>query len=267
MTEFVHYQQRNRIVTLTLDDAPTRNAISNGQQCAALVAAAQRAAVDTSVSVIILTGAHGAFCAGGNVKHMLDGEGLGRRATSVATRDDYRHEIQSVIRTLWEIEKPIIAAVNGPAAGAGCDITTACDIRIASHAAKFASSFVKLGLIAGDGGTWLLPRAVGFSKAAEMVFTGDTLNAEQALQCGLVSQVVPAEQLLDEAHALAERIAANPLQALKLSKRLLRESQHMRLPEILELSAAFQALLHETSDHREAVTAFIEKRKPTFTHR
>jgi 2-(1,2-epoxy-1,2-dihydrophenyl)acetyl-CoA isomerase len=267
MPEFVHYQQRGRVVILTLDAPDSMNAFSSQEDCDALVAAALRAAQDPGVSAIILTGAGKAFSAGGNVKNMLAGNRIGRAETALATRDHYRKAIQSIPRTLWEIEKPIIAAVNGAAVGAGCDLATACDIRVASPHAKFASSFVKLGLISGDGGCWLLPRVVGFSKAAEMAFTGDTLDAEQALQCGLVSAIVPADELLEHAYTLAARIAVNPLPALRLTKRLLRESQHTRLPDMLELSAAYQALLHETDDHREAVTAFIEKRTPVFTHK
>jgi enoyl-CoA hydratase/carnithine racemase len=139
-----------------------------------------------------------------------------------------------------------------------------CDIRIASEAASFAESFVKVGLIPGDGGAWLLPRVVGMSKAAEMTFTGDAVNAAEALACGLVSLVVPVDRLMDEARSLASRIVANPGGALRLSKRLLREGQHMRLESLLEMSAGFQALAHKTPQHVEAVNAFVEKRKPVF---
>lgn len=267
MSEFVHYEQRDRVVTLTLDSPDTLNAFGGQADCDALVEAALRAGDDPDVSVIILTGAGRAFSAGGNVKNFLAGNKIGRGETPIGTRDHYRKAIQSIPRTLWEIEKPIICAVNGVAVGAGCDLTTACDIRIASPNARFASSFVKLGLISGDGGAWLLPRVVGFSKAAQMAFTGDALSAEEALACGLVSEIVPAERLLERAHEIAQRIAANPLPALRLTKRLLHESQHMRLGEMLELSAAYQALLHESEDHREAVTAFIEKRAAEFKHR
>jgi enoyl-CoA hydratase/carnithine racemase len=136
-----------------------------------------------------------------------------------------------------------------------------CDIRIASDRARFAESFVKLGIIPGDGGAWLLPRAVGLSKAAEMAFTGDPIDAADALACGLVSKVVPPERLIDEARALAARIAANPGPALRMAKRLMREGQHMRLDSLLELSAAFQALAHHTPEHGAAIDAFIASMK------
>jgi enoyl-CoA hydratase/carnithine racemase len=185
-------------------------------------------------------------------------------SSPLALRTWYREGIQRVATALYNLEVPTIAAVNGPAIGAGCDLTCMCDIRIASEAASFAESFVKVGLIPGDGGAWLLPRVVGMSKAAEMTFTGDAVNAAEALACGLVSLVVPVDRLMDEARSLASRIVANPGGALRLSKRLLREGQHMRLESLLEMSAGFQALAHKTPQHVEAVNAFVEKRKPVF---
>jgi enoyl-CoA hydratase/carnithine racemase len=133
-----------------------------------------------------------------------------------------------------------------------------CDIRIASVHAKFAASFVKIGIAPGDGGAWWLPRAVGMAKAAEMVFTGDVIDAAEALACGLVSKVVPAEKLMADAGDLAARIAANPHHALRLSKRLLRESEHLSLESLLELSAAFQGMLYHTEDRKKAVAALVE---------
>ncbi|XKH38395.1 enoyl-CoA hydratase-related protein [Azospirillum doebereinerae] len=160
---------------------------------------------------------------------------------------------------------PVIAAVNGPAIGAGCDLACMCDLRIASEAARFAESFVKVGIVPGDGGAWLLPRVVGFSKACEMAFTGDSIDAAEALACGLVSKVVPPAELLPAAQALAKRIAVNPAHAVRMTKRLLREGRHVRLDTLLEMSAAMQALAHATADHREAVDAMLGKRPPTFT--
>jgi enoyl-CoA hydratase/carnithine racemase len=162
------------------------------------------------------------------------------------------------------IEVPVIAAVNGPAIGAGCDLACMCDIRIAGESAKFAESFVKLGLVPGDGGAWLLPRVIGFSRACEMAFTGDMIDAAQALACGLVSKVVPDADLLDAARSLAARIAANPPHAVRMTKRLFREAQRASLSAILDTSAAAQALCHATADHHEAVSAFLEKRPPLF---
>jgi enoyl-CoA hydratase/carnithine racemase len=139
-----------------------------------------------------------------------------------------------------------------------------CDIRVASETATFAESFVRVGIVPGDGGAWLLPRAVGRSKAAEMAFTGDPLNAEQALAAGLISQMVAPTELMGAALALAQRIARNPGSILRMTKRLLREGERSTLESLLELSASFQALAHSDPDHHEAVRAFVEKRPPQF---
>jgi len=137
-------------------------------------------------------------------------------------------------------------------------------MQIAFERASFAENFLGLGLMPGDGGAWLLPRIIGSSAAAELTYTCEVLDAQWALGCGLISQLVPHDQLIPAARKLAERIANNPPQALRLVKRLLRESQRARLPELLELAAAFQALMHESEDHAEAVTACLEKRKAIF---
>ncbi|MNT36179.1 1,2-epoxyphenylacetyl-CoA isomerase [compost metagenome] len=139
-----------------------------------------------------------------------------------------------------------------------------CDIRVASEKAKFAESFIKLGIIPGDGGAWLLPRIVGMSRAAELAFTGDMLDARQALEWNLVSRVVPHEELMAAARELAARITQHASHGVRLTKRLMREAIHGRLDSVLELSAVFQAVCHKTEDHREAVDAFLEKRAPKF---
>lgn len=257
---FLLYEQSGAVVTLTMNSVETRNALTGGNAPQEFVDACARIASDMSVRVVILTGAGTVFSSGGNLKHMQELFD----ASPAALRTWYREGIQRVATAVYNLEVPIIAAVNGPAIGAGCDLTCMCDIRIASESASFAESFVKVGLIPGDGGAWLLPRVVGMSKAAEMSFTGESVSASEALACGLVSRVVPGERLMDEARALAGKIAANPGGALRLSKRLLREGQHMRLESLLEMSAGFQALAHKTPQHVEAINAFVEKRKPVF---
>ena len=260
MDEFVIYAQQGAVVTLTLNDPDARNALSNQAQWDAVVAACERAQCDESVKCVILTGAGSAFCAGGNVKDMKNKAGIAA-GTPYEIRTGYRNGIQRIPLALYNLDVPTIAAVNGAAIGAGCDLACMCDIRIASERAKFAESFVKLGIVPGDGGAWLLPRVVGMSKAAELTFTGDTIDAQQALACGLVSRVVPPASLMAEAKALAERIAANPGPALRMSKRLLREGQHTRLDTLLEMSAAMQALAHHTREHEGAVDAFLASMK------
>jgi enoyl-CoA hydratase/carnithine racemase len=264
MSDLVLRDEQNGIVLLTLNQPTLRNPISDGPTIDALLEAMTSADRDLRTRVVILTGAGTAFSTGGNINAMREGGGL-LDALPANTRRNYRNGIQRLPLLFEAIEVPVIAAVNGPAIGAGCDLVCMCDIRIAGTNAKFAESFVKLGIVPGDGGAWFLPRVVGFSKACEMAFTGDLLDAGQALACGLVSQVVPDDELLKAAHAMAMRIAANPPHAVRMTKRLLREGRTATLAGILETSAAAQALCHTTADHREAVAAFIERRTPIFT--
>jgi len=261
MKPFLLYEQSGPIVTLTMNAPETRNALTGNNAPQEFVDACARIAEDQSVRVVVLTGAGTVFSSGGNLKHMQELFD----ASPSALRQWYRQGIQRLATAFYNLEVPTIAAVNGAAIGAGCDLTCMCDIRIAADNASFAESFVRVGLIPGDGGAWLLPRVVGMSKASEMSFTGDTLTATEALACGLVSRVVPADRLMSEALALAGRIAANPGTGLRLTKRLLREGQHMRLESLLEMSAGFQAIAHKTTHHVEAINAFVEKRKPDFS--
>jgi enoyl-CoA hydratase/carnithine racemase len=264
---FLNITRHEHIVVLTMSRPEERNAIPDAEACRQFVSACEDISTDNEVSAVILTGLDPAFSAGGNLKRMRDRQGFAPRETPLATRQSYRETIQRITLALYDIDVPTIAAVNGPAIGAGLDLALMCDIRIASEKALFAESFVKVGIVPGDGGAWLLPRAVGMSKAAELTFTGDTLDAAEALRIGLVSRVVPHERLLDDALALARRIAANPVHSLRMSKKLLREGQHTRLDTLLELSAAFQAIAHETDDHREALDAWLGKRAPAFRRR
>ena len=161
----------------------------------------------------------------------------------------------------------MVAAVNGPAIGLGCDIACMADMRIAADKAKFGVTFLKLGIIPGDGGAWLLPRTIGMSRASELFFTGDVVDAQTAKEWGLVSEVVPGEELMDAATKLAERIAQQPPHSLRLTKSLLRQGQTNDLATVLELSAAAQALSHQTEDHMEGVHALLEKRPAQFKGR
>jgi len=229
-----------------------------------MLAACARIRADMSVRCVIITGAGKGFSSGGNLKHMRDRVGIfAGDAAEIA--EGYRQGIQRIPKTLWDLDVPVIAAVNGPAYGAGCDLTLMCDIRIASERAVFAENFVKVGIIPGDGGAWLLPRAVGLSRAAEMSFTGEPIDAQTALEWGLVSRVVPHDELMPAARDLAARIAANPPRQLRMAKRLLREGLHAKIDTLLELSATFQGASHQTADHKEAVNAILEKRAPNFT--
>jgi enoyl-CoA hydratase/carnithine racemase len=180
-------------------------------------------------------------------------------------RHDYRRGIQRVSLGLFNLEVPVIAAMNGHAIGAGLDLACMCDIRIASEKAKMAASFIKVGIIPGDGGAWLLPRIVGMSRAAELVLTGDIIDAQQALAWNLVSRVVPHADLMPAAREMAGRITQHASHSVRLTKRLLREAMRSPFETVLELSAVFQAVCHKTPDHTEAVDAFLEKRSPRFS--
>ena len=263
MTTPLIYEQSNHIVTLTLNLPETRNPISEPEMIEAFEDVVGRINADAGVRAVILTGAGSAFSSGGNVKHMRDRTGM-FGGSPAQIRQGYRHGIQRIPRAMASLEVPAIAAVNGAAIGAGCDLTCMCDMRIASDRAVFAESFVKVGIIPGDGGAWLLPRAVGMARACEMAFTGDAIDAATALAWGLVSQVVPHEQLMPAARALAQRIACNPPDVLRMTKKLLREGQQQSLEGLLELSASMQALAHHTRDHEEAVAALLEKRQGQF---
>lgn len=262
MSNFLVYSQEGFVVTLTMNEPERRNPLTGNSAVAEFLTAIERIQNDRSVRAVIITGAGTAFSTGGDIRDMQR-QSLGE-VTGMEIRNEYRTGIQRLPLALFNLEVPVIAAVNGAAIGAGLDLACMCDIRIASEHAKFAESFVKLGIIPGDGGAWLLQRLIGLSRASEMSLTGDVIGAEQAAQWGLVSRVVPADQLLMAANELAQRIAANPPHAVRLTKRLMREAMHTRLDTLLEMSAAFQALSHKTDDHREAVEAFLEERSPSF---
>ncbi|AKM07712.1 crotonase/enoyl-CoA hydratase family protein [Pelagerythrobacter marensis] len=256
--------QGEGVATITLNMPDLRNPISDNGMIDALLAALEAADRDVGVRAVILTGAGTAFSSGGDLSKMGPGKGL-RGNQPAETVRNYRDGIQRLPLAFQSLEVPVIAAVNGPAIGAGCDLACMCDIRICTSGAKFAESFVKVGLVPGDGGAWLLPRVVGWSRATEMALTGRAIDAATALDWGLVSRVVEPGELMPAAQEIAAEIAANPPRAVRLTKRLLREAQDASLGTVLNLSAAYQAAVHETRDHEEAVTAFLERRRPEFT--
>lgn len=256
-------ERHGHVALLTLNRPDTRNALSGEAMFAAFEQVFEQLDGDMDVRAAVLTGAGSAFCSGGNITEMRDRTGMfGGSPEQIA--ENYRQGIQRIPRAFQKLRVPIIAAVNGPAIGAGNDLACMCDLRIASSNAKFAESFVKVGIVPGDGGCWLLPRVVGASRAAELALTGDTIDAEEALRIGLVSRVVAPEALLDEALKLAGRIAANPPQVLRWTKQLLQEARTQTLDQALDGAGRLQGLAHHTADHTEAVAAFFEKRRPVF---
>ncbi|OUS05147.1 enoyl-CoA hydratase [Rhodobacterales bacterium 52_120_T64] len=263
--KFLEITRRDGVVTLTMNLPRERNALPGPEACTEFEDACRDATLDTSVTAVILTGAGTAFSAGGNLKQMRDRNGMVPGKNAAETRHSYRNNVQKIARSVYQLEVPTIAAINGPAIGAGMDFAMMCDIRLSSEKAIYAESFVKLGIIPGGPGSWILPRLVGASKAAELSFTGETFDAAEALRLGLVSQVVAHDDLMQVANDLADRISQNPVHAVRMTKRLLRVGEHSQMETMMELSAAYQAIVHETDDHREAVAAMLEKRKPNYT--
>lgn len=257
---FVELHIEGRTATLRFNRPARRNAIATVEDCDTVVHAVRAAQADGTVSALIMTGAGAAFCAGGDLDAMRSGDGIGPKPRPDHTRQNYERGVQQMIRALWDCELPMIAALNGPAIGLGLDIACLCDIRIAAEGARFASSFVKLGIIPGDGGAWILPRAVGQARAAEMILTGDPITTDEALACGLVSRVVPPTELMATAQQLAARITTNSPPAVRLAKRLLREGQHQRLQDVLALSSSYQAIAHATPEFHSALEGLLKPR-------
>lgn len=265
MADFVNLERHGKTALFRFHRPDTLNAIGSISDCDDIVAALDGLAQDGDVSVVIITGSGRAFCSGGDLKAIQERRGIGALDQPVSTRDNYRRGVQRVTKALMELELPTIAAINGAAVGLGLDLACLCDMRLAATDARMAASFIRVGIAPGDGGAWILPRTIGYAKAAELFFTGATFGADEAQAMGLVSRVVAPERLIEEALELAEQIAAHPPRALRLTKRLLTLARHQSYDDVLELSAAFQAIVHETDDHREAVEALLEKREPVFT--
>ena len=262
MSKSVLYEQDDRIVKITLNRPDTRNALS-GDIIEGLVEYLQKADKDKNVGCVILTGAGKSFSSGGNLQEIKDMT-TKDQMTQAQLEDWYRFGIQKIPLTMNSIDVPVIAAVNGHAIGAGNDLCTMCDIRIAGEDAKFSESFLRIGIIPGDGGSWFLPKIIGLARANEMILTCDVLDANKALDWGLVSKVVPNENLIVEAQQLAKKIADQPPEASRRAKRLLRMSQNVPLQDALEMAASQQSMLQQLDDHREAIDALLEKRKPNY---
>jgi len=252
-----------RVALLTLQRDDVRNALTGTALVEDILAALDWCQRSAEVSVLVLTGAGKAFSAGGNVKEMRDRQGL-FGGTALEIQDQYRRGIQRLPLALHASEIPLIAAVNGPAIGAGCDLACMCDLRLGASTALFGETFLNLGIIPGDGGAWFVQRLLGYQRAAELLLTGRLVEAEEAKSLGLLLEVLPPEQLLPRALELAGQISAKPPQATRLVKRLLKLGQKQELPEFLDLCAAMQGMLHRTDDHLEAVSAFLEKRPPVY---
>jgi 2-(1,2-epoxy-1,2-dihydrophenyl)acetyl-CoA isomerase len=244
------------VATVTLDRPDALNALTVPLK-EGLVEAFRAFASDESVRAVVLTGAGRAFCAGQDLHERLQPDAL-------PLADEIRARYNPLIRAMRALPKPIIAAVNGVAAGAGASLAFACDIRIAAEDASFMLAFGRVGLIPDSGVTWLLPRLIGGAKAAELALTTDPLSAADAERFGLVARVVPADELLPQAEALAKRLAAAAPVALALTKDALDRSWTSTFEEQLELEADLQGHAGSTADHAEGIAAFIERRRAVF---
>lgn len=258
--------RQGAILIWTLDREARLNALPDLSDGDEFAEACARANADMTVKCVVLTGAGRAFSAGGDLTAMRDRRDL-FEGSGADIRARYRRVVHRIVRSLYDLEIPLVSAVNGPAMGLGCGIAATADIRIASDRASFGVPFLKLGIIPGDGGAWRLPRDVGYARAAEMLFTGRSIDAETAERWGLVNRVVPHDRLMQEALITAGQIAAQPPQALRMAKTLMRQGRDQTFEQILELSAAMQALAHMTDDHLEGVAAVLDKRPGEFTGR
>ncbi len=255
-----------QVARLTLNRPETRNPLGQSGDGERFRQAAAAINGNKNLRCVIMTGAGRAFSAGGDLKAMREKSGdFG--GNPLELRDHYRESIHGIIRAMWNIEVPIIGAINGPAIGLGNDVASLCDIRIAASSARFGATFLKMGLLPGDGGAWLLPRHIGWSRAAQLFFTGELVDAQTACSWGLVSEVVEDADLMPRVEALAAQICQQPPQALRMTKKLMRDGTMASFDAVMEMSAALQVTLQHTEDHMEAVNAFFEKREPEFKGR
>ena len=255
---------KDKVVVLTLNRPDRLNAMSP-PMLDALLEALPRLAADPEIGVVVLTGAGRGFCAGGDVKAMAEG-----RESAGTTLEEKAQGLRSrmeVSRWLHEMPKPTLAMVRGAAAGAGLSLALACDLRVASDSARFATAFARVGYSGDFGGSWFLTQLVGTAKARELYLTADIVDAQQALALGIVNRVVPDVRLEDETMALAARLARGPRIAYRYMKRNFNAAESGTLKDLLDLEAWHHTRCGMTEDHREAAKAFVEKREPVFRGR
>jgi 2-(1,2-epoxy-1,2-dihydrophenyl)acetyl-CoA isomerase len=251
--------RKNGVATITLNRPERLNAI-DGALGHALVEALHRAAQDAEIRAVVLTGAGRGFCSGGDLGLLREA----REHQAVEKLEGLLRSGKQIVLAIASMPKPVIAAVNGPAAGAGCNLALACEICIASDSATFTQSFAKLGLFPDFGATYFLPRLVGVARAAELLYTAETLDATEALRLGLVSRVVPQDRLAEEAAAIAGRLAAAPPLVLRGIKQALFTDNRKALEQALEEEIRWQIRCFESKDSREGLLAYFEKRAPRF---
>ena len=247
----------NRVAVLTLNRHDLRNALTGSNLIDDIVTTAEWVNRCEDVSVLVITGAGSAFSAGGNVRDMANRSGdFAGDPAECAER--YRKGIQRIPLAMQAVEVPVIAAVNGPAIGAGFDLANMADIRIAADSAKFGETFLNLGIIPGDGGAWFMQRLIGYQRAFELTLTGRIVDAAEAKELGIVMDVVPADELMPATLKMANKMASQPPKATRLTKRLMKMAQRTELKDFLDICACFQGMSHNEPEHLDAVNRMLE---------
>jgi len=247
----------DRVATITLNRPDALNALTIGLKDE-LLAVLVQVSNDPAVRAVVLTGAGRAFCAGQDLHERL-------KPDAVPLDEEIRERYNPIILAMRNLDRPIIGAINGIAAGAGASLAFACDVRVAAENASFLLAFGRIGLVPDSGTTWFLPRLVGSAKAAELALLGESMSASDAERIGLVAKVVPADSVVAEARAIADRLADMAPQAVALTKWALQASWTTSLEEQLEMEAQLQGMVGATADHAEGISAFVDKRPPRFT--
>ncbi len=257
--EFVLFGKEDGIGTITLNRPEAMNALGGGMR-QEILAALETAVSDAEVKVIVFTGAGKAFCAGGDVKEFVSGQTRGEATLSL----DQRPTRDKVVLLIQSTGKPVIASVNGVAAGGGCNLALACDMRIASDRARFGETFVRRGIHPDWGGAWFLPRLVGYAKAAELIFSGEVIDAQEALRIGLVNKVVPHDELPKATREFALKFMKSAPIPVALAKKGLQNYSRIELAQALDYERLVQSLCWNTEDRTEGMKSFLEKREPVF---
>ncbi len=260
MAEDILFEVAERIATITLNRPERRNAFTLAM-IDEWVARLEECRARADIHVVLVTGAGKAFCSGGDIDELMK---QGQARGPQQRKDELVGHIHNIPRLLEYMDKPVIAAINGAATGAGLDLALMCDLRYAARSAKFAETYVKMALMPGAGGAYFLPRAIGRARALEMLWTGDFMDAEEAERIGLINKALPDEELMAHALNMARRLAAGPTHSIRAIKRAVRAGLRSDLSDSLDLGASNYGVLAMGDDHLEAVDAFLEKRKPRF---